>query len=164
MAKEEKKEKAAKGELVRARPFLEMAPFRRMERLFEELRGRPWGSWWPEIRWPEEIVTAPAVDIYQEGDDIVLKAELPGLKKEDINIEIRGDVITLSGEKKKEEKVEKKDYHRFERSYGSFSRSFKLPAEVQVQKATAKFRDGILEIRAPKTEEAKQKSRKIEVQ
>ena len=164
MAREEKKGKPAQRELLPIRSLSEIAPFKRMERFFDELMERPLGSWWPGIRWPEEILKAPFVDVYEEGDDIVLKAELPGMKKEDIDLEISGDVVTLSGEKKQEEKVEKKNYHRFERLYGSFSRSLTLPAEIQVQKATAKFKDGVLELRAPKTEEAKQKSRKLEIQ
>jgi HSP20 family protein len=164
MAREEKKGKPAQRELLPIRSLSEIAPFKRMERFFDEFMGRPLGSWWPEIRWPVEILKAPFVDVYEEGDDIVLKAELPGMKKEDIDLEISGDVVTLSGEKKQEEKVERKNYHRFERLYGSFSRSLTLPAEIQVQKATAKFKDGVLELRAPKTEEAKQKSRKLEIQ
>lgn len=164
MAREEKKEKPAQRELLPIRSLSEIAPLKRVERFFDELMGKPMGAWWPDIRWPEEILKAPLVDVYEEGDDIVLKAELPGMKKEDIDLEISGDVVTLSGEKKQEEEVEKKNYHRFERLYGSFSRSFTLPAEIQVQKATAKFKDGVLELRAPKTEEAKQKSRKVEIQ
>jgi HSP20 family protein len=91
----------------------------------------------------------------------VVKAELPGMKKEDIDVSLTEDTITISGEKKKEEKIEKKDYYSLERSYGSFKRSFSLPAEVQTEKASAKFKDGVLEIRIPKTEEAKKKEKKV---
>jgi len=94
----------------------------------------------------------------------VVKAELPGMKKEDIDISLTEDTITLSGEKRKEEKVEKKDYYSLERSYGSFKRSFSLPAEIQTEKASAKFKDGVLEIRMPKTEAAKKKEKKVMIE
>ncbi|MBI5049382.1 MAG: Hsp20/alpha crystallin family protein, partial [Nitrospirae bacterium] len=74
------------------------------------------------------------------------------------------NAITISGEKKKEEKVEKKDYYHFERSYGSFSRTFTLPAEVQTDKAKASFKKGVLEVRIPKTEEAKKKVKKVAIE
>jgi HSP20 family protein len=93
----------------------------------------------------------------------VVKAELPGMKKEEIEVTLTGELLTLSGKKEKEEKVERKDYHRIERMAGAFTRSLKLPFEVEVEKVTATFREGVLEIRAPKTPEAKAKSRKVEV-
>lgn len=83
------------------------------------------------------------------------------MKKEDIDVTLTEDTLTLSGEKKKEERVEKKDYHRFERLYGSFTRSFHLSKELQTEKVAAKFKDGVLEIRIPKTEEAKKKEKKV---
>ncbi len=76
---------------------------------------------------PEEV--APSVDIFEEGSNVIVKAELPGMKKEEIRVDLTAATLTLSGEKKKEEKVERKDYHRFERSYGFFRRSFSLPGE-----------------------------------
>jgi HSP20 family molecular chaperone IbpA len=103
------------------------------------------------------------VDIFEDGNDVVVKAELPGMKKEDIDVNISDDVITISGEKKSEEKVEKKDYYRLERSYGSFTRTLRLPAETQTDKAKASFKDGILEVRMPKTEAALQKTKKISI-
>jgi len=83
------------------------------------------------------------------------------MSKDDIDVKVTDDFITISGEKKKEEKVEKKNYYRMERSYGSFTRSLRLPTEVQTEKATAKFKDGVLEVRIPKTEEAKKKEKKV---
>ena len=74
------------------------------------------------------------------------------------------DTVTISGEKKQEEKVEKKDYYRLERSYGTFTRSFRLPKEVQTDKAKATFKDGVLEVKVPKTEEAKKKEKKVPVE
>jgi HSP20 family protein len=86
------------------------------------------------------------------------------MKKENIDVNLTKDTITISGEKRKEEKVEKKDYHSIERSYGSFKRSFSLPAEVETEKASATFKDGVLEIRIPKTEEAKKKEKKVMIE
>lgn len=100
---------------------------------------------------------SPTVDIYEEGDTLVVKAELPGIKKEDLNVTITKNRITLSGEKKHEKKVEKKDYHWCESTYGTFSRSFRLPDDVNGEAADAEFHDGVLEIRIPKTEETKTK-------
>lgn len=146
-------------------PFQEMEKrFQEMERRFEDIFRRPLSllpSWMPRLKTHELEEISPSMDIFTEGDDVVVKAELPGMKKEDVDVNLTEDTITISGEKEKEEKVEKKDYHRFERSYGSFTRSFNLPAEVQTEKASAKFKDGVLEIRIPKTEEAKKKEKKV---
>jgi len=168
MAKKEKKE------LVKVEPTKAMSPFQEMERRFQEMEKRfedffrrPFSlipSWWPRLRLPEMEEVSPSMDIFTEGDDVVVKTELPGMKKEDIDISLTKDTITISGEKKKEEKVEKKDYYSLERSYGSFKRSFSLPAEVQTEKASAKFKDGVLEIRIPKTEEVKKKETKVMIE
>jgi len=103
-------------------------------------------------------------DIYEEGGDIVVKAEIPGMKKEEIHVDINEKTVTVSGEKKKEEKVERKDYVHLERTYGSFARTFALPAEVQTDKARATFKDGILELRVPKTAEAARRTRKVAIE
>lgn len=100
---------------------------------------------------------SPSVDVYEEGDTLVVKAELPGIRKEDLNVSITDNRITLSGEKKHEKKVDKKNYHWCESSYGTFSRSFRLPDNVNGEAADAAFHDGVLEVRIPKTKEAKTK-------
>jgi HSP20 family protein len=165
MAKEEKKELAKVESTKSLSPFNEMEKrFEEMERRFEDFFRRPFSllpSWMPRLRMPEIEEVSPSMDIFTEGDNVVVKAELPGMKKEDIDVSLTEDTITISGEKKKEEKIEKKDYYSLERSYGSFKRSFSLPAEVQTEKASAKFKDGVLEIRIPKTEEAKKKEKKV---
>jgi HSP20 family protein len=102
-------------------------------------------------------------DVFEEGNDVVVKADMPGVKKEDVSVSLSDDAITIRGERKKEEKVERKDYYRVERSYGSFTRSFRLPADVQTDKAEAKFGDGVLEIRIPKMEEAVSKTKKVPI-
>lgn len=166
MAKKEVKKETK--ELTKAEPSSAISPFEEMEKRFEDFFRRPFSligpSWWPRLRIPalEEISTT--VDIYEEGGDVVIKAELPGLKKEYIDVNISGDTVTISGEKKKEEKVEKKNYYSMERSYGSFTRTFRMPSEVQADKAKASFKEGILELRVPKTEEAKKKERKVEIE
>jgi HSP20 family protein len=149
------------GTIVPIRPTLSLPHW--MER-FEEMLENRW-PFFPALRWPEEMaaVKVPPVDVYEEGDALVVKAELPGMKKEEIEVTLTGDLLTLSGKKEKEEKVERKDYHRVERMAGAFTRSLKLPFEVEVEKVTATFREGVLEIRAPKTPEAKARSRKVEV-
>jgi HSP20 family protein len=105
-----------------------------------------------------------SVDIFEEGDDIVVKAEIPGIAKEDLEVSVTDNTITISGEKKKEEKIEKKNYFRMERTYGSFTRSIPVPSEIEKDKIKAKFKDGVLEIRAPKTEEAKQQAKKVNIE
>jgi HSP20 family protein len=166
MATRESKE-IVKGEPARAlSPFETMERrFAAMERMFEDFFRRPFSLLGPS-RWPAAEIEemTPAVDLFEEKDDVVVKAELPGMKKENINVDFRDGTLTISGEKKQEEKIEKKDYYRFERSYGSFSRSLRLPTDVQTDKAKASFKDGILEVRIPKTEEAKKKGRKIPIE
>jgi HSP20 family protein len=155
-------------EIVKAEPSRAISPFEEMEKRFEEFFRRPFSllgpSWFPSVRLHELEEITPTVDIFEEGNDVVVKAELPGMKKEDIDVNITDDVITISGEKKKEEKVEKKNYYRVERSYGSFTRSFRMPSEVESDKAKASFKDGVLEVKIPKTEEAKKKEKKVQIE
>lgn len=146
--------------LIRWDPFRELANLQeRMNRLFSDWRIRPtWES--------EEIGQGswiPPVDIYETADAVVLKAELPGISKDDINVEVKDNTLTLRGEKKFEKEVKEENYYRVERSYGTFQRSFSLPSTVQQDKVKAKFKDGILEITLPKAEEAKPKQIKVDV-
>jgi HSP20 family protein len=163
MAKKESQEIVKKTEPAKA-----LSPFEEMERRFEDLFRRPFSllepSWWPRLRMPEMEEVSPKIDIFEEGENFVVKAEIPGMKKEEIEVNLTDDMVTISGEKKKEEKVEKKDYYRLERSYGSFSRSFRLPKEIQTDKAKATFKDGVLELKVPKTEEAIKKEKKIPIE
>lgn len=149
------------------RPFTGLTRWQRdMDRMMEDFFGRRMRPWWPE-RWlsgEAEEITAPAVDVYEEKDDIVVKAELPGMEKSDIEVNLADSQLTLKGEKKKEEKIEEENYFRSERSYGAFVRSVQLPTEVQADKVKAAFKNGILEVRLPKTEEAKRKEIKVKVE
>jgi HSP20 family protein len=115
--------------------------------------------------WPGSSleIQEPSVDLYEEKDQVVVKAELPGITKDDIRVSISDDVLTIKGEKKKEEEDTGKDYYRSERVYGSFLRTLPLPAEVNPEKAQATFRNGVLEIRLPKSEEAKKKMINVKV-
>jgi len=112
---------------------------------------------------PMISLRAPSLDVFEEKDDIVVKADLPGMNKEEIEVTVTGDVVTIKGEKKKEEEVKEKDYYRRERSYGSFVRSVELPCEVKSDQIKANFKDGVLEVRMPKTEEAKKKCVSIKI-
>lgn len=105
----------------------------------------------------------PVVDIRETDNSYEIKADLPGVKKEDISIDIGDNTLTISGERKFEEQEKKKDYIRIERSYGSFSRSFALPQNVDSAKIKAKYKEGILDLTLPKKEEAKPKKINIDV-
>jgi HSP20 family protein len=129
-----------------------------MERWFEDALHRPFFGFHRlpltnllgERRTGEFV---PAIDMFEEGKELVVRAELPGIKREDIKVELAGTTLTLSGEKRSEEKVERKDYYRVEQSYGSFSRTLELPEGVNLDAIKADFKDGMLEIRIPKKAE-----------
>ena len=104
---------------------------------------------------------APSVDIYEDQDRLILEAELPGMKRDDFEISVENNIITLRGERKFEKKTDGDNYHRVERSYGSFTRSFTLPQTVTAEGATADFEDGVLRVGLPKRAETK--ARKIEI-
>src|SRR5216684_356280 len=104
---------------------------------------------------------SPNVDIYENKDQIVLEAELPGMKREDFDLSVENNVITLRGERHFEKKEETENYHRVERAYGSFTRSFTLPQTVSTESANAEYRNGVLRVTLPKREETK--ARRIEV-
>lgn len=106
---------------------------------------------------------SPAVDVYETPEGIVLKADLPGLNKDDIDIQVQDNSVTLKGERRLEKEVEQENYLRVERSYGTFHRTFTLPTAIQSDKIRAVFKDGVLEVNIPKVEEAKPKQIKIEV-
>ncbi len=103
----------------------------------------------------------PAVDIKESDEALTLSAELPGLAKADVQLSIENNVLTLSGERKFEKDVKKESYHRVERAYGAFSRSFTLPNNVKTEAVEANFDNGILNVMIPKVEEAKARSIKI---
>lgn len=136
-------------------PFSDVRSIReRINRLFDErFAGFPAPA---EETFAREWV--PPVDIHEDKDNIVVKAEVPGMKKEDVSIEIKDNVLTLKGERKYEKETKKEDYHRMERAYGSFVRSFSLPSTIKIDKVAANYKDGVLEITLPKAEEEKPKA------
>jgi HSP20 family protein len=148
------------------RPFTDLTRWERdMERMFDDFWGRRMRPWWPE-RWSLPAVleiTPPAVDLFEEKDDIVVKAELPGMDKDNIEVNLTDHTLTIKGERKKEEEIKEENYYRSERSYGSFVRTLELPRDVHADKVKASFKNGILEVRLPKTEEAKAKEIKVKV-
>lgn len=141
------------------------SPFADMEHMFDDLFHRHFfaPSFIPRFRFPEIANVSTSIDMFEDGTDLVIKAELPGMKKEDISVDFADDTITISGEKKTEERSERKDFYRVERSFGSFVRKIRLPVEIQFDKVNATFTNGVLEIRMPKSEEKKQNVRKISV-
>ncbi len=106
---------------------------------------------------------APPVDIYENGDSLVLKAELPGVNPDDVEIRVEDNTLYLKGERKFEKEVKEQNYHRVERSYGTFTRTFSLPNSIDADKVTANYKDGVLTLTMPKKEEAKPKTIKINV-
>jgi HSP20 family protein len=154
----------ASKELAKAEPTAVPSVLWDAENWFEDFFRRPLSLLGlPRVKFPTAEELSPSVDIYEEKNDVVVKAELPGIKKEDIDITLTDDTISISGEKRKETEVSKKDYYRWECSYGSFARSFALPTEVQSDKVKAEFKDGVLEIRIPKSEEAVKKEKKVKI-
>ncbi len=139
-----------------------------MERMFEETMHRPFFgfNWRPfqAFRGAGSFGEfSPAVDVFDEGTHIVVKSELPGMTRNDLNVELIGNTLCISGEKKSEEKVNQTGYFRAERSFGQFRRNLTLPEGIDYGKIKANFKDGVLEVRIPKTEE-KGASRRISIE
>ena len=144
-------------------------PFAEMERAFDRFFGRNWPS---VRRWGDftaldnlfetEGLRMPSLDVVDRDNEVLVRAEIPGIDKKDISVTLTDNVLTIKGQSKKEEKEEKGDYHRHEISSSSFARAVTVPASVDVSKAAANLKDGILEIKLPKVESSKR--RNIEVQ
>jgi len=128
-----------------------------MDQLFAESVVRPRAGWLAPLG-----AGSLAVDMYETDDEVVVKTAVSGIKSENIDVSITGDVLTIKGETKAEEKVEKANYIRQERRYGAFSRSLTLPSTVVADKATAEFDDGVLILTLPKAEEVKPKTIKVQ--
>jgi len=140
------------AELTRWEPFRDLMTLREaMNRLFEESFVRPTSFFAPLAE------GTLAVDMYETPDEVVVKAAVPGIKPQDLNISITGDVLTIKGETKQEEKVDKANYIYQERRYGTFARTITLPTSVNADKAEATFEHGVLTLKLPKVEEVKPK-------
>lgn len=144
--------------IVRFDPFRELDRLQNeVNRLFEGYTAGPE----PRGALASQRIWSPAVDIADNDDAIVVRAELPGMKQEEIDIELTGDTLTLRGERKLEQETRKENYVRVERTYGRFQRSFTLGVPVRASEVSATYHDGILEIRLPKSDEIR--PRKVQV-
>lgn len=129
-----------------------------MNRLFNEFFSRK-----PESRRIVEREWSPDVDVAETDNAFVVTAEIPGIDKKDIKITFHNNVLTIKGEKKKEEEIKEQNFHQIERVYGSFQRSFTLPSDVEADKIEASYKNGILKINIPKSEEERAKEINIKV-
>lgn len=140
-------------------PEQELRRFRdEFSSLFDDFLGRPLLPKW----WTGE--PSPGVDIYETPTELVVKMEVPGMDKKDLDISVTDKDVTVKGELKKDEEVKEEGYYRRERRYGAFSRCVPLPGSVQTEQAKASLKDGMLEIRIPKTPEEQAKVKKIAVE
>lgn len=146
--------------IVRWDPLRDLVSLQeRMNRMFEDSyrgagRSDDWalgGAW------------APAVDIYEQDGNIVMKAELPGVDPKDVDVRLENNTLTLSGQRRLDSEVKQENYHRVERAYGTFTRSFTLPSVVDQGHIKAEYKDGVLKVTLPKREEAKPKQINIAV-
>ena len=151
--------------------------FERMLDRFDQMMGDSWGRTFPSLLpsfsslfRPSRTLMgeafslrAPAVDLYEGEEEVVIKAEVPGLEKGDLKVDLTDSMLTISGEKKKEEDIKEEAYTYSERSYGSFSRSLQLPCAVKSDKAKATFKNGVLEVKLSKTEEAKKRHTTVKI-
>jgi HSP20 family protein len=146
--------------LVRWRPTGHLGDLARWGETFDRIFGETpadWDSLLATRGW------SPAVDIVEEETGIVIKAEVPGLTKDEITVEVHEGVLTIKGEKKEEKEEKTKHFYRSERRYGAFERSFSLPETVDAENIKASFKNGLLELTIPKIEKKKEEARKIEV-
>jgi HSP20 family protein len=140
--------------LTRWDPFREVGDLREtMDRLFDRGFSRPWRL----ITWDTGEGLFP-VDLYETDNEVVVKASLPGVKAEDVDISVTGDTLTIKGEFKEEHEEKKPNYHRQEHRYGSFHRVLTLPVRVDADKADATFEDGVLKLTLPKSQEVRPKT------
>ena len=166
MAKAGKKE--SKQALLKPEPARSLHPFEEMDRLFENYFSH---GWLHPFRWrqPSRGETTmpfegrmPRVNVIERDDEVIVKAEVPGVDKKDLDISVTDDTVSIKGSTRHEEKDEEGDYYHCEISRGSFSRVVPLPAEVDAEKASSKFKDGILELTLPKIKKAKRHSIKVD--
>jgi HSP20 family protein len=136
-----------------------------MDRMFEEFGfGRGWGGQRsPLSREGTTGVWAPQVEVFQRNNELTIRADLPGLKKDEVSVEVTDDAVTIQGERKKEHEEEREGFYRSERSYGSFYRVIPLPEGAITEQAKATFKDGVLEITLPAPPESASKGRRLEI-
>ena len=147
--------------LVRWEPFRELVD---IGDIFDRFLGQNLAHRRPALGLLGDGGWSPAIDVYDEKDRLVVKAELPGIDKKDVKVSLDGDTLSIKGEARKEQEAKEKDYYWSERAYGSFHRAISLPVAVEREKATASHKDGILTVDLPKTVEAKSKETDIPIQ
>jgi len=148
------------ADLTRWEPFQDALTLRAaVNRLFEESFVRPFGGWPLAERGG---ANALAVDMYETDNDVVVKASLPGIKPEDVDITVTGNVLDIRGETKDETEEKRGDYHYHERTFGSFQRCLTLPMDIKSDAVEATFENGVLTLTMPKVEQAKAKQIKIQ--
>jgi len=142
-------------------------PFEDMDRMFDQYFSRNWMHPFSK-RWSESDRLTPfqgklpSVDVIDRDKEIIVKAEMPGVDKKDLDISVTRNSVTIKGSTSQEEKEEREDYYRSEMSHGSYSRTLTLPANINEDKVKAKYKDGILELTLPKLEETKRQSIKVD--
>jgi HSP20 family protein len=147
--------------IVRWEPFRELLSTQdRFNQLFNQAFSQAFG---PEGQELGSRTWAPPVDIYENDHELVIKAELPGIDPKDVEVRVENNTLFIKGERKFEKETNEGNYHRVERSYGSFSRSFTLPSTVNTENAQAEYKDGVLSLKLTKREEAKPKTIQIQV-
>ncbi len=139
-------------------PFREL---RELQRNMDNIFNASWENL-PD-RLSQEATWLPSLDITEDKDNILIKADLPGVKQSDIDVSVSDDILTIKGERKQEQEVKDRKTHRIERFYGSFCSSISMPEYVDASKIAATYKDGVLEISLPKTEKAKPRQIKVEV-
>jgi HSP20 family protein len=166
--KNTEKMELARNDPEMANPFQMMRRFTKdMERLFEDFQGFRFPSFFktdfPPFRMElEKFAWAPQIEVLQNNGQFMVRADLPGLKTEDVKVEVTDEVLTISGERKQETEEEREGFYRTERSYGSFYRQIPLPEGAKTENAAATFRNGVLEITMP-TAKVEPSSRKLEI-
>jgi HSP20 family protein len=155
-------------EVEPVKPRREVSPFTDMEHMFEGFFPRHWMRpsgfdfpSWSNFKLQSEM-QVPRMDVIDRDDEVIVRAEMPGISKDEMEVSLTENSVTISGESKKEEREEKGDYHRCEISRSACSRTVALPAYIDTKKSKAKFKDGILELTLPKTEKTKRTELKIE--
>lgn len=153
--------------LTRWEPVTRWSPWKELEEMEKRLStifGRPPVTTGGEKQEAISVTQwSPLVDITEDDKEYVVKAELPEMKKEDIKINVHDDVLTVSGERKYEKEEKGKKFHRVERAYGSFMRSFTLPEDADGSKISAEYKDGMLKVHLPKSEQAKKKAIEVKI-
>lgn len=168
MSDDDKKEVSTSEDTLPVKPSRYLSPLDEMEQMMENFFDR--GGWmnpfrfrpmWPDIKPPFEGRT-PKVDVIDRDNEVLVKAELPGVSKDDLDVSVSEDTLTIKASTKHEEETEEGEYHRRELSSGQFVRTIKLPTNVNAADTVASFKDGLLELKMPKVEEVKRHSVKID--